>query len=80
MNFDDTQLLDCAHVGILAGICQYDGCANKTCEQCIDICDKCRIVLCPDHQNRPGNDAPIFCRDHLAGYALKQLFDTITDR
>lgn len=69
MNFDTTDIMDCAHAGQLAGVCQYpdnsgQGCADRLCEQCIATCTVCRRVLCPHHQISVDT-ADVYCPDHV---------------
>lgn len=73
MNVDDTRLLDCAHFGQPAGICQYEGCANQMCGQCTATCDACSIVLCPHHQVQPVGHDCVFCPAHISRYLLTTL-------
>ena len=77
MNFDETQLLPCGHVGQLAGICQYDECAKQLCPQCIALCEACNTLLCPSHQKQVDGQTRVFCPDHTVDYAVKKLLKTI---
>lgn len=79
MNVDDTRLLDCAHVGQLAGICQHEGCANQMCSQCTATCDTCRIVVCPRHQVQPDGQH-VFCPAHISRYVATRLLTALTDK
>lgn len=85
MTFDITDIRDCAHVGPLAGICQYtdddgQGCADQICEQCIAACDICRCVLCPRHAVRLEDGTYVYCPDHITGYVALTLFSAFLDR
>lgn len=78
MNVDDTRLLDCAHVDQIAGICQYEGCANQMCSQCTATCDSCSLVLCPRHQVQPDGQDCVFCPAHISRYVAKKLLTALT--
>jgi len=43
-------LLDCGHVGQFAGVCQFEQCGKKLCQQCCQSCTTCGKLLCPSHQ------------------------------
>ena len=80
MDVDDTRLLDCAHVGQPAGICQYEGCATQMCSQCTATCASCSIVLCPRHQVQPDGHDCVFCPAHISRYVAKKLLTTLADK
>lgn len=43
------QLLECGHVGVFTGVCQFQGCATRLCDRCISNCVSCGRVVCPRH-------------------------------
>jgi hypothetical protein len=47
---NSAELLDCGHVGQFAGVCQFEQCGKKLCQQCCQSCTACGRVLCPAHQ------------------------------
>lgn len=77
MTTDDTPLLDCGHYSPPAGICQYEGCADTMCEECVAACEACGRVLCPPHQLQLENQTRVFCRDHGPVHVGKKLLKRI---
>ena len=80
MNPDEPRPLDCGHVNTIAGICQYEGCANKICERCEKSCNTCRRVLCSAHQKRAPGTSDAYCEDHIRNYLMRRLADRLSER
>lgn len=55
------ELLDCAHVGVFAGVCQYNRCAKRLCANCVASCEACGKVICLTHQVILGGRQRVFC-------------------
>ncbi|EMA39166.1 hypothetical protein [Halobiforma nitratireducens] len=71
------QLRDCGHVGQLAGICQYLGCANEVCPHCLRFCETCGATLCPAHQAWLDGHTRVFCKDHARKYLIAKIIRRI---
>jgi len=67
----DQTVLDCGHVGQLTGICQYQGCADKLCPDCLVSCESCNRNLCPDHQSKLDSD--VYCTEHRRDQLKQQV-------
>lgn len=67
------QLLDCGHVGALAGVCQYEGCGTRLCPDCVATCESCGRVLCRQHQVWLDQRRRVFCPADTRGYLGKKL-------
>lgn len=67
------QLLDCGHVDVAAGVCQYNGHAISLCRDCLITCDRCGRCLCQRHQRWTEwiDQTRIFCPDHITSYYLQ---------
>jgi hypothetical protein len=79
MNFDDTQLLPCGHVGTPAGVCQYSGCGTEMCTSCDTRCESCLRLLCPEHQIQL-NGGHTLCPDHVTGHVAQKLVKRLAGR
>lgn len=68
MDVSSPRLLDCGHVGVLAGVCQHHRCATLLCPDCIATCEACGTVLCRSHQVWMDAGRRVFCPDDMRGY------------
>lgn len=76
----DRTILDCGHVGQLAGICQYQGCAAELCNDCLVSCATCDKNLCPDHQVWLDGNQRVFCADDSRAHVKKKAVRTLIRR
>lgn len=66
-------LLDCGHVDVFTGVCQFEGCGTRLCPACVTTCEVCGRVLCRSHQVRVAAGARVFCPADLGAYLLEQV-------
>ncbi|AGB36914.1 hypothetical protein [Natronococcus occultus] len=71
MNPTEPQLRDCGHVGQMAGICQYNGCAKQLCPYCLQQCETCGRILCPAHQYWRDGGRRVLCEPHNRAYLIR---------
>lgn len=69
----NAQLLDCAHVGAVRAVCQYEGCAKTLCDQCHVNCDRCGQTLCREHQMWREDRHRVFCPRDSRNYTMRKL-------
>lgn len=71
---DDQELLDCAHWGTPAGVCQYRRCGKILCARCTTECANCGRTLCPAH--RKVKDYKTFCPECAVNHTAKKIAKT----
>ena len=74
------QLLECGHVGLFAGVCQYNRCARRLCSDCCATCGTCGLVLCRRHQVWVDRGRRVFCPDDSRRYLVRKLALTLVHR